>query len=330
MNGGNTMKKALVMVVAGILAMGTLTGCGVEKDIVNGKFTPNKNIEWVVTSSPGGGSDIYTRVISDIMTKEKWIEQPFIINNQTDGGGEVGRSRVSKAKGDGYTILTFNSGDLTPMVTNTQLRIEDFTPIAIMAVDKQLMFVGRESRYTTMKEVLEAARKGENVIVGGSKGDDVATFEKFLESVDMTQDHISYIMYDSTSEAITGLLGGHVDLCISKPAASVQYVESGDMVPILALSTERFEAPFDTAPILSEIGYEDAEVPVWRGIVGPKDMPKEAVEFWSNTFKQVSESEAWQTDYLDKYLLIPKFLSAEEAKVFMKKYQEDYLATLGQ
>lgn len=322
------MRKGFMMVVAGILAMSSLTGCGAKEASSDGTFKPTKNVEWVVTSSPGGGSDIYTRVITDIMTKEKLVDQPFIVNNQTDGGGEVGRSRVSKTKGDAHTLLTFNSGDLTPMVTNTQLRIEDFTPISVMAVDKQLMFVGENPKYPTMEAALEAAKKGENVVVGGSKGDDIATFEKFLECVGMTQDQISYVMYDSTAEAITGLLGGHVDLCISKPAASVQYVESGDMTPVLALSTERFNAPFDEAPTLSELGYEDAEVPVWRGVVGPKDMPQEAVDFWSNALKQVAESESWQADYLDKYLLIPNFLTAEEAATFMKQYQDDYLATL--
>ena len=322
------MKRKFALVLAGVLVTSMFTGCGAKTTSSGDTFEPKKNVEWVVTSSPGGGSDIYTRVITDIMTKEDIVSTAFVVNNQTDGGGEVGRNRVSSTTGDANTLLTFNSGDLTPMVTNTKLRIEDFTPIAVMAVDKQLMFIGENPKYSTMEEAIEAAKKGETVIVGGSKGDDVATFEKFLKSVSMTQDQITYVMYDSTAEAITGLLGGHIDMCMSKPAAAKQYVESGDMSPVLALSKSRFNAPFDAAPILSEIGYEDVEVPVWRGVVGPKDMPAKAVEFWSNALKQVAESESWEKDYISKYLLIPNFLTAEEAGEFMKQYQENYLATL--
>ena len=296
-------------------------------------WKPTKNVEWIVTSSPGGGSDIYTRTIQDIMVTGSMLDQTILVNNKTDGGGEVGRAQVSATKaGDqaNHTLLTFNSGDLMPMVLNTQNRIEDFTPIALMAVDKQLLFKGEHTAYADFSEAIEAAKNGTVVVVGGSKGDDVATFAKLLEEIGLTESEMPYITHDATSDAITAILGGHIDFVISKPAAATEYVEAGRLVPVLALSNERYGGALADAPTLSEIGdYSNVEVPVWRGVVGPKDMSPEAAAFWTDVLKQVSESEQWKTNYLDKNMLIGNYMNADEAAAFMKQYQDDYMAKEG-
>lgn len=296
-------------------------------------WAPTKNIDWFVTSSPGGGSDIYTRMISDIMTKEGICDQTFLVTNKTDGGGEVGRAQVSAVKaGDqaDHTLLTFNSGDLMPMLLNTPNRIENFTPIAIMAVDKQLLFKGEKTKYADFAEAIEAAKNGTPVVLGGSKGDDVATYEKMLEVLQLTEEQMPYITSDSTGDAITQILGGHIEFVISKPAAAAEYVEAGKLTPVLAYSTERFTGNLADAPKLSEIGdYQDVEIPVWRGVIGPKDMSPEAVAYWSDALKKVSESSTWATDYIEKNKLIPQYMTHEEAKAFIEQYQADYMATEG-
>lgn len=291
-------------------------------------WEPGKNIEWVVTSSPGGGSDIFTRMITDIMTREGIVSKTFLVNNQTDGGGEVGRLRVSQAKDDGHLLLTFNSGDLLPMVQNTDNRIENFKPITILAVDRQLLLKGEKTKYNTFLDAVEAAKSGTKVVIAGSKGDDLSTYQKMLASLGLTEDQMSYMMHDATSDALTSLLGGHVDFCIGKPAASMQYIDSGDMEPVLALSTAHFGGSLADVPLLSEIGdYKNVESPVWRGVVAPKSMPDEAVQFWSDALKAVSESEAWQKDYIEKNLLTSMFLDHNEAQAYMADYQEQCLAS---
>lgn len=287
-------------------------------------FSPSKSIEWVCTSSPGGGSDIYSRTISDIMKKNGIVTETITVNNQTDGGGEVGRRRVGGLKNESHTILTFNTGDLQGMLQNTDLTIENFTPIAIMAVDKHLFYLNKNSKFKTIEEFIEAAKNGEELVIGGSKADDIYVYELFKEKVDLG-DNVSYIIHDSSSEALTSLLGEHVDLGLSKPAAAYNYVESGDIIPVAAFSDKRFSAPFDVAPTFEELGYGVIEFATFRGVVGPADMPEETVEFWSDAFKQVSESKEWKSDYIDKFLLNPNFVPYDEAKIYMEKVQEELL-----
>ena len=80
------------------------------------------------------------------------------------------------------------------------------------------------------------------MVIGGSKGDDIATYDALLEELGLTEDQMGYITYDSTGDAITAALGGNLDFVISKPASASQYVESGRPDPRSGLSTERFTA----------------------------------------------------------------------------------------
>ena len=319
------MKKLLAMLLV-ITLMTTAAVCALAD------FEPSGNIEWYITSSPGGGSDIYTRKIIEIISGNGWVTNTFLPTNLTDGGGEVGRMKVAMTQGRNAdtTLLTFNSGDLMPMVANTDNRIENFTPIAIMAVDKQLLFKGEHTPYGSFQEVLDAIAAGTPVTIGGSKGDDIATYQALAAELGVSETQLPYITYDGTGDAITALLGGHVDLLISKPAAASEYVEAGSIEAILALSTERYGGKLADAPTLSEVGdYNDVEVPVWRGVAAPGAMSEEAAAFWSNILKQVSESEQWKTEYLDKNMLIGNYMDLATAQEFMAQYQADYLATIG-
>ena len=329
--------KKLISILLLVAMMLTLVACGDKGGNADGTFAPSTEVNWIVTSKAGGGSDIYTRMISDIMTTEGWVTETFVVENITDGAGEVGRLQVATTKGGkdaDHTLLTFNSGDLMPMCLNTDNRVENFTPIAIMAVDKQLLFTGPGTKYATFADVLAAVQAGTKVVIGGSKGDDIATYEALIAELGVSEDVLSYITYDGTGDAIVACLGGHVDLVMSKPAAASQYVEatneSEHLEPILALSNERYTGNLADAPTLSEVGdYNNVEVPIWRGVVGPKDMSPEAAAFWSELLGKVSESDKWKTDYLDKNKLISNYMNLEETKEFMTQYQADYLASIG-
>ncbi len=328
------MKKiAMLLVVLAVVSMSVFAAGQAEAAGAAKTFTPSKNIDWYVTSSPGGGSDIFTRTIMDIAVAENLLNgQNVVVQYKTDGAGEVGRLLVSQIRAGvqaDHTLLTFNSGDLMPMVKNTANRFENFQPIAHMAVDKHLLFIGEYSKYKSFEEVMAALKNGERIVLGGSKGDDIACHAALIKELGVTEDQFSYIAHDATSGAITAILGGHFDLLISKPAAASQYVEAAKLKPILALSTSRFPGNLNSAPTLSEFGYKNVEVPNWRSIVAPKSMSPEAVAYWTDVFKKVSETESWNKGYIEKQKLVPDYMDSETFRAYGMQFQKDYLASLG-
>ncbi len=316
-------KRFLFLPILAISTIFTLVGwCG------DSGFSPKKTVNWTVTSSPGGGSDIFTRKIADIMTSENLVNgQKIIITNKTDGSGEIGRNEVARlTRNADYRLLTFNSGDLMPMVTNTPNRSSNFRILAIMAVDKQLIFKGKDTKYETFLDVIKAAKSGNKVILGGSKGDDIATYQALIAEVGLSENQLTYVTYDSTGDAITAALGGHVEFVISKPAAASQHVEASSLIPVLALSTERYTGNLANAPTLSEIGdYKDVEVPIWRGVAAPKAMSDGAAEYWSNILGEVSKTEGWLNEYIETYKLLPSFMDTTAATEYVTNYEAKYM-----
>jgi len=299
------------------------------------EWAPSRNIEWMITSGPGGGSDIFTRTIADIMSRENIVTNTIIAQNLTTGGGEVGRNQVATMSAGpvaDHTLLTFNSGDLMPMVQNTANRLENFTSIAVMAVDKQIILSAEHTTFADFYEAVEAARAGESVIVGGSRGDDHMTFDMLLTEVGLTSDDIPYITFDSTAEAIAAILGGHLDFVVAKPAAASEFVDAGMLIPELALSNERFGGNLASAPTVSEIGdgqYNNVEFPVWRSVVGPASMSPEAAAFWSEALRQVSLTDTWIYDYLEQFMLINAFMSMEESFEYQLNFQTEFMEMMG-
>ena len=174
------MKKILTFSLVAIMAL-SLASCGGGNSGLNedGTYTPKGTVTWVCTSGAGGGSDIFSRKIAEIMTNENMVNgQTIVVSNETDGAGEVGRYKVATKKVDvDNTLLTFNSGDLMPMVANTPNRAENFRILAIMALDKQLLFTcetaAGKTDYaksggdpTDFGAAIEAAKNGTFVVIG--------------------------------------------------------------------------------------------------------------------------------------------------------------------
>lgn len=316
--GAFSMKKLLTLVLMAALASTAVFAEG-QQEKAEGPWTPTKGVEWVVTSSAGGGSSIFTQNIVEIMKNEGIVDKNIIINYKTDGGGAVGRRGVSMMKNEAHTLLTFNSGDLQPFVQREGGDLDGLTPLAVMALDGQILLVNMDSPYKSMEDVIAALKSGERLIIGGSKSDDEAIYDAMKAEIG---GDMEYLRSDSTGEALTQLLGGHVDMAIAKPAASFDLVSTGELVPMVTASASRFGEPFD-APTFTELGY-DIEFQIYRGVVGPADMPAEAVAYWSDALAKVAATDTWKNEYINKFLLVDNHLDADDAKVYMQKFEDMY------
>ncbi|HWQ74195.1 MAG TPA: tripartite tricarboxylate transporter substrate binding protein [Syntrophomonas sp.] len=277
------------------------------------EFTLSRPVEFMVSSKAGGNSDLFSRTIADIITQNGWANEPVVVQNNEDGNGQVSRRHVADSKTPNESLLCLSSGDLTVMVTlEGNLSIGDFRPIAILGADKQLILSNKNGTYKTMQEAIDAAKNGQQITIGGTPGDELNVLNMMLAETGL-EDRFDFVSFGSSAETVTALLGGHIDLGLGKPGAAKEYVISGDLIPVLAFSTTRFPEPFDTAPTLSELGYNDVELPLYRGVVGPKNMSDEALAYWDHVMGQVAQSPEWK-EYLAKSLLIGDYKNAAETK----------------
>jgi putative tricarboxylic transport membrane protein len=207
-----------------------------------------------------------------------------------------------------------------PLVLDLEHNYEDFTPIARLAADQLLIVVPADSEFETIEDLLEAAKAAPDEVSWGGTGlggEDSLLLGQIEQA---SGANLNYISFESGGEVQVALLGGHIDVASSNPNEIIGQLEAGELRPLAVAGDARLTGLPDV-PTLQEkefdVLYQQA-----RGVVGPPGMDPEVVQFWADIFKQLSESEAWQTEYLDKNMLLGAYLGPEEFKQWMAEETE--------
>jgi putative tricarboxylic transport membrane protein len=284
------------------------------------QWKPTSPVEVVVHTGPGGGNDALGRAMLTAMEKEKLLPVRFQIANKVGGGSATAMNYLREKKGDPHTISIFSSVYVSnPLVqAEATVTMDELTPIARLVLEPALVVVRADSPFKTMKDFIEAAKQKPNQLKqsGGSVLSRDAVVRQVL--VSHTGAQWPFISFPTGGERISALLGGHVDMMIIEPSEAGEMIRAGKLRPIAQVSETRLDA-FKDVPTLKEAGYDIPNVPQARGIVGPPDMPKEAVAYYSDLFKKVSESPAWNK-YLEDTLLQNAYLAPADLARFNKEY----------
>lgn len=280
---------------------------------------PSKTIEFVVPASPGGGSDTLGRILTDIIQKNDLVDGNIVVVNKPGGASAVGQQYVLSRDGN-YTLFTMNAAHALSARASKAIDSMKFTPIAAVAMDNVLFLTGNDGTYSSIEDVVAAAKgKPNQLTVGVADNLDQLCVAQINKSAGI---ELKGVYYDSASESNAALLGGHIDFAIANPNECIGQVRSGDMVPLATFNNARLEAPFADAPTFQELGYEDVEFQMFRSVMAGAGMTEEVQQFWSDVFAQVVETEQWKTQYIEKKMLDPKFLPADEYGPYHRKAAE--------
>src|SRR6266852_4442182 len=213
--------KRLVALLGAVAMIGTACGGGGQtttsaapSDTGVAKLQePTKPIEFVISTAPGGGSDIYARFMQGVIEKNKLSPQPVQPVNKEGGSGAVAFTYVFEKKADmHYVMITLNSFFTTIITQKLPYKATDFTPIANMALDPFFLWVNEDSPWKTAQDFIDAAKKDSLVVAGtGSKQEDEALFRRIEDS--MKTKPFTYVPQTSGSTvaaAVAGHQGGVV------------------------------------------------------------------------------------------------------------------------
>jgi putative tricarboxylic transport membrane protein len=125
------------------------------------EFKPSKQVETVVHTGPGGGSDLFARAIAELLQKERLISQRMQVVNKPGGGPAVAMSYLAEKKGDTNTVGFFTGVWVTNPLTTAEatVTIKDLTPVVRLALEPAVIAVKADSPYKNMKDFIEAAKK---------------------------------------------------------------------------------------------------------------------------------------------------------------------------
>ncbi len=296
------------------------------------EWKPTKPIEFVAPFAPGGGSDVLARSIASIIEGEKLCPVPLLVANKAGGSGLVGTTAVAQQKGDTHVLLTFIPGQAQAALVAGKgaPTFRELTLICNLALDEQLIVVKADSPFKTIRDIIAEGKKrpGELTIGGTGAGQDDQICQRLFERSAGIK--FRYVPFKSGGEAITALLGGHVNMIWANPPEFVPQWEAKMVRPVAVAKSTRM-ADFSDVPTLKEIGHNVTYF-FYRGIAAAQNIPAEASAFYENMFKRMAESSAWKEKYLKKYMLSPSWMGSKEfAKVVAQNEEEskDILKDLG-
>jgi putative tricarboxylic transport membrane protein len=295
------------------------------------QWKPEKNVEIVVPSAPGGSNDKTARSVERVIHDKRLLATTLTVVNKPGGGNAMTMNYLNLHPGDGHYVMIGTPTILTNHIIGaSQLNFTDFTPLASLFNEYIVFAVKADAPLKNGRELVERLKKDpKSVSIGfatalGSHNHIAAGLLAKATGVDVRS--LKVIAFKGSAEAITALLGGHIDLVTTAAGNVAEQVEAGKLKVVGIAANQRLSGPYATVPTWKE---QDINVVFggWRSIMGPRGMPPAQIAYWEKTLSQVVATPDWKAD-LERNYLSNDFALGEQFKTNLKQEYADMKAVL--
>lgn len=278
---------SVALIVAALLSMKGEEVISVEK-------YPERPITVIVPTSAGGGPDLMVRAMEKAAMQ--YLGQPLVVTNITGGGGAKGWNELAAAKPDGYTLGVTPTGlILQPLYGPTRYHYPSaLDPLAQVVTLPIVAVVRADQPWQSIQDVVKYAQQQPGALKFGHVGLGAPRHvvgEMFAKEAGI---QISQVPFDGEPEALTALLGGHIQLIFADTSGIKDQVKGGK-VKVLATATEqRLADPvFKDVCTFKEQGL-DIVFDLWYGIGAPKGLPKDVKNKLAAGLQAIIQEPAFQ------------------------------------
>jgi len=278
-------RRSLLLAAAAAPIIGAATRASAQS-----AWVPTREVEFVVPFATGGGADLLARVIHKIIVEEKLVPVSIALNNRPGGGGATGLGYVTSRKAaDPHTIILVNgTTQITPILNPAAKTLSEVRPVMNVMLDDFLLFVKGDAPWKDAKDFVATAKsrppKSLAFATGGTT--DVMAVTIFAKT---TGAEYNMLNFNSGGEALTQLLGGHVQACMGNPLEFMGHLQSKAVRALGVFRDTRFTALPDV-PTMKEQGFNAPNFQMWRGMAMPKGAPDDAARYWEGVFAKVVAS----------------------------------------
>jgi tripartite-type tricarboxylate transporter receptor subunit TctC len=239
---------------------------------------PNRSIKFMHGFPPGGNVDIIARLLGNEMSKG--LGQSIIVEAKPGVAGSLAAEAVARSDPDGYTLLVVPSahpahGALSKNVSYKV--VDDFEWISVASFYPFLICVRADSRFQTLRQLIDAARKDPGALKYGSAGVGSILHTTVELMANETGTKFLHIPYRGEAPAITALLQGDIDFIAATSGPISPRVRSGEFRALAVTGKTRWR-DFPDVPTVEEQGIPGFEVISWTGLAGPARLPKPIVD----------------------------------------------------
>ena len=322
--------SACLRIVCALLAV-----CAYGAPTYAADWKPERNVEFIVPTGPGSGVDNTARTLQMIMQTSKLVDTPMSVINKPGGSYGVALNYLSQFAGDGQHLMIQTSTPLSALLTGQiSLNYFEFTPIANLITEPIAFMVRDDSPIANGRDLasrIKADPGSVSIALAAARGNAYhITAALIARSVGADSRKLKIVVFGSSADAMTALLGGHVDVASATPGAFLQLLEGKKIRIVGVASPRRLGGPLAGVPTLREQGV-DVVFDVPRSMIAPKGLSAEQIKYWDGVFQRVIKTPAWK-DALEKNGWDEDYMpGAELAKHLKSQYTilKDVLGELG-
>ncbi|HZF76164.1 MAG TPA: tripartite tricarboxylate transporter substrate binding protein [Acetobacteraceae bacterium] len=291
-------------------------------------WRPTRDVEFVIPFAVGGGADLMARVVHRIMTEDRLV--PVAVNpvNRPGGGGAVGIGYVAASRrNDPHTIVAINgTTQITPIMVPNARTLSEVRPIANAMLDDFLLFVRADSPHRSAADFAAAARAAPARSISFSTGGttDQMAITVFGRAIGA---ELNMVNFNSGGEALTALLGGHVQASIGNPLEFMGHLQSRAVRALGVFRDSRF-TDLPDVPTMREQGINAENFQMWRGIGVPRGVNDAVAAYWTEVMQRVLATEGWKR-YLRENVASEAPLFGAEFAAFLERQERLYRDLLG-
>jgi tripartite-type tricarboxylate transporter receptor subunit TctC len=239
---------------------------------------PTRPVRFVVPFAPGGSTDTLARTIG--LKLADALGQQVVVDNRSGGNGNIGMEIVAKSPPDGHTLVL---GYIANLAIAPSLYakmpydpVKDFAPITQPASSPNVLTVHPSVQAKNLKELIALAKANPGKISFASTG--VASVGHLTGELinNLAGIRMTHVPYKGSGQAVTDVLGGHVQAMFSGFSSTIAHIKSGKLRALAVTGAQRSPALADV-PTIAEQGFPGVEATAWYGVLAPAGTPKPVI-----------------------------------------------------
>jgi len=285
---------------------------------------PHKTVTLVTHSSPGGGSDVFLRVLAKHLAPKMGVS--FAVENVSGGAGARAVARVAQAPADGSVLYATTPTYIqTTLLSKPRHGYESLAPVVNVFFDPEVLYLRAESPHRSLGAALEHARRNPGKARWG------ASTPGSLERITMERLNrlaragAVVVAHEGGGDQMIGVLNGTYDLGIGELQELRSQLEAGKIRLLAAVTPQRLPSQ-PQVPTVREQGI-DLAVTKFRGLAGPKSLPPTVLAAWARGIEAVLADPAYRREY-ERDGLAPAFMAHEQAGKFTAAFAAELAGSL--
>src|SRR5580704_8262901 len=298
------------LLIAGSAALGALPA--------DAQTYPVKPVRIIVSTSPGGITDIAVRILGAHITAK--TGQPVVVDNRPGASGNIAMEAVAHAAPDGYTLGFANTGNIT---INPYLfahmpfdPLNDLVPIGPVGTVPLFLVINGKLAAKTLPEFIAYAKANPDKVNYGGAGAGTTPDLAGLEFNRRAGLNLVMVPFKGTAPATTAVIAGDVQTTFVSMGPHISFVRDGTL-RVLGAATPKREPYMPETPTFAELGFPGFETSTWFSLFAPRGTPREIVE-QLNTYTRSVHDEPDTRRRLDANFVDPLIMTTAEFGALVK------------